>query len=335
MAANQLNLSVPAKVLVIRFSSIGDVVLTTPVVRCLKQQLEGPSEIHYLVKAPFEEVLKNNPYIDKLHVLNDNRDELIANLQAEGFDYVIDLHKNLRSLIFKRKLKVLSFTFPKLNIKKWILVNFKWDLLPDIHIVDRYFMAVKALGVENDRRGIDYFLGDEERVNTKDLFGLMPEEFVAFAIGGAHEGKKLPTQRIDELCGMIEHSIVLIGGPEDAELGAALESKYKHVSSACGKLSINGSASVIEQSRMVISHDSGMMHIASAFKKKIISIWGATVPKFGMYPYLPHPDSLMIQADHLKFRPTSKLGNKKSKKERRTTEEIDLQLICSAVERLW
>ena len=72
-----------------------------------------------------------------------------------------------------------------------------------------------------------------------------------------------------------------------------------------------------------------------AFKKKIISIWGATVPKFGMYPYMPHQNSIMIQADHLKFRPTSKLGNKNSRKEKRTTEEIDLNKIKESVENMW
>lgn len=320
------------KVLIIRFSSIGDVVLTTPVVRCLKKQLHGESEIHYLVKKQFVPVLEDNPYLDAIHVLDNNADSIIKELIKEEFHYIVDLHKNIRSLYFRKKLKVLTFTIRKLNIEKWILVNFKIDLLPNIHIVDRYFEAVKALGISNDMKGIDFFLSPEDFLDTATEFGREKHKYIAFAIGGAHKGKRLSPERISELCGMLAFPIILIGGKEDEELGNKITEKLKHVSSACGKLTIKQSASVIEQSSLVISHDSGMMHIASAFKKKIISIWGATVPKFGMFPYLPHPDSVMIQADHLKFRPTSKLGNRNSKKESRTTDEIDLNKIVDEVE---
>jgi len=110
-------LSDKVKILIIRFSSIGDVILTTPVIRCLKQQLHGESEIHYVVRKPFAPVLENNPYIDKLHVLDDNTKDLIEKLKEDNFHYIIDLHKNLRSNFFKRQLKQLSFTIRKLNVK--------------------------------------------------------------------------------------------------------------------------------------------------------------------------------------------------------------------------
>ena len=331
----RIALSATTKVLIIRFSSIGDVVLTTPVIRCLKKQLYGENEVHYLVKKEFATVLENNPYIDKLHVLDDNRNELLEELESEGFHYIVDLHKNIRSFYFRKRLKSLAFDFKKLNVKKWILVNFKIDLLPDIHIVDRYFEAVKALGIENDGEGLDYFIPESDLIDVSKKFHQLKNEYIAFPIGGAHEGKKLSQHKLIELCTMIDHPIILLGGKQDQAAAVEIERSCEDTINACGMLSINESASVIEQSRLVISHDSGMMHIASAFKKKIISIWGATVPKFGMYPYLPHPDSVIIEADHLKFRPTSKLGNKNSKKERRTTEEIELNRITEAIKRLW
>lgn len=329
---NLFLLSDKVKVLIIRFSSIGDVVLTTPVVRCLKKQLHGESEIHYLVKKQFVPVLEDNPYIDAIHVLDNNRDSIIKELIKEDFHYIIDLHKNIRSLYFRRKLKALTFTIRKLNIEKWILVNFKIDLLPDIHVVDRYFEAVRALGIKNDMEGVDFFLSPDDFVDTVAKYGCEKNKFVAFAIGGAHEGKKLSPEKISDLCSKLAFPVVLIGGKEDMELGNKIAGRYEFVFSACGKLTIKQSASVIEQAAVVISHDSGMMHIAAAFKKKIISIWGATVPKFGMYPYLPHPHSVMIEAKHLKFRPTSKLGNRNSKKERQTMDEIDLDKIVDEVE---
>lgn len=328
-------MSEKTKVLIIRFSSIGDIVLTTPVVRCLKEQLYGEKEIHFVVKKQFEDVLRSNPYIDKLHILEGNDKAMIEELRKENFHYIIDLHNNLRSHLYRKKLKVLSFSFRKLNIKKWILVNFKWDLLPDIHIVDRYFEAVSSFDIKNDGKGLDYFVPSEDEVDTLKLFGKKANEYIAFPIGGAHEGKKLPPDKLVELCGMMPHPLVLLGGSVDQAVAAKIKLACPDVIDLCGKLKLNQSASVLKQARLVISHDSGLMHIASAFKKKIISIWGATVPKFGMYPFEPHPDSVIIEADHLKFRPTSKLGNKNSKKERRTTEEIDLKKIANAVERLW
>lgn len=329
-------MSYTTRILVIRFSSIGDIVLTTPVLRCLKTQLDGNSEIHYLVKKQFAEIVRNNPYVDKVHELDDNREDLVRNLQEAGFDYIIDLHKNLRSRYFRNRLRVLTFTFNKLNIKKWILVNFKIDLLPDIHIVDRYFEALKAFGIKNDGKGLDYTIPPGDEINVRDRFALDVNSYIAFSIGGAHDGKKLPVPRLKALCTMLKRPVILLGGSADREAGTAIAGEAGNfIINACGELSLNQSASVLRQSRLVISHDSGLMHIAAAFGKKIISIWGATVPKFGMYPYLPHPASVMIQADHLSFRPTSKLGNRNSRRERRTLDEIDLNRITCEVERLW
>lgn len=309
--------------------------LTTPIVRCLSQQIHGECQIHFLVKSKFMNILQINPYVDVLHLFDNNLKEVVKGLEDEGFHYIIDLHKNLRTAYVKRHIKGMHFTFDKLNVQKWILVNFGIDLLPDNHIVDRYFQAVKTLGISNDGKGLDYFIPQSEHINTVDRFGKAAGEYLVYAIGAAHEGKKLPFHHMDSLCAMIDKPLVLLGGKEDEKKGVELSEKHAHVINMCGKTNIHGSASIIKQSRLVISHDSGMMHVAAAFKKKIISIWGATVPKFGMSPYMPDPASVMIQADHLKFRPTSKLGNRDSKRERRATEEIDLQKIVQAVVQLW
>ena len=122
------------KFLIIRFSSIGDIVLTTPVVRCLKKQVPG-AVIHYLTKKSFAGIIENNPYIDKTHYLEDDLSETITELRAEKFDQVVDLHHNIRSLKVKRALKVPSRAFNKVNIEKWLLTTFKLNIIPDKHIV--------------------------------------------------------------------------------------------------------------------------------------------------------------------------------------------------------
>src|SRR5262245_21716119 len=141
------------KILILRFSSIGDIVLTTPVPRCVKTQLENV-EVHYATKAQYRSILESNPYVDKVFLLGGNLNDLVSELRKEKYDVILDLHNNLRTRILKWKLGVKSYSFDKLNIEKWLMVNFKINKLPDVHIVDRYLETAKSLGVKNDALGL-------------------------------------------------------------------------------------------------------------------------------------------------------------------------------------
>lgn len=328
-------MSYTVKILVIRFSSIGDIVLTSPVVRCLKEQLDGEVEVHYLTKKSYKGLVEPNPNVYKVWTIDKHTNEVIPELKQEGFDYIVDLHKNIRSKQVVRALKTLAFTFDKLNVKKWLLTNFKVNKMPDVHVVDRYFDAVKALGVVNDGKGLAYYLPAEEVVDLAVLPASHQQSYVAFAIGGQHQGKKLPAAKIAEICQGINHPVVLLGGKDDINEAEEIVDKVGiNVFNACGKFSLHQSASLIEQADLVITHDTGLMHIAAAFKKKIISLWGCTSPVFGMYPYLPNTDSMMIQAEHLTKRPCSKLGNKCSYGDFRCAKEIDNNAVIKVTERL-
>ena len=153
----------PKKILIIRFSSIGDLVLTTPVIRVIKTQLED-AEVHFCTKKQYHSILEANPYIDKFHFLTDDLNELAKSLKEEQFDFVVDLHNNLRTRLLKSKLKKPSGTFPKLNWEKWLVVNLKVNKLPNIHIVDRYMEAAKSLGVKPDTLGLDYFIPEKDQI---------------------------------------------------------------------------------------------------------------------------------------------------------------------------
>lgn len=302
------------KFLIIRFSSIGDIVLTTPVVRCMKQQLKD-AEIHFLVKPQFKTVIANNPYIDKIHLLQEDWNGMINELKGEGFDYIIDLHHNLRTLRVKKELKIPSFSFYKLNIQKLIFVKLKWNVMPKVHIIDRYFDTVKSFGVQNDGNGMDYFITPQEEVPQKDIPTSHQAGFIAIVIGASFYTKKLPVYKLQELCKQINHPIVLLGGPEDANEGYSI-SRIDPVKiyNACGKFSLNESADLIRKSKLVIAHDTGLMHIAAAFKKHVIAIWGSTTPSFGMVPYYGN-DLLKngklyddVQVHKLWCRPCTKIG---------------------------
>jgi ADP-heptose:LPS heptosyltransferase len=298
------------KFLIIRFSSIGDIVLTTPVVRCLKNQVDG-AVIHYLTKEQFSGIPGPSPYIDRLWLYKNNMKELLIQLKKEEFDYIIDLHHNIRTLRIKNKLRKISFSFNKLNLQKWLFVNFKVNKLPDVHIVDRYLDTLKVFDVKNDLKGLDYFLPKEEPDLPDSFLEGIPEKYIALVIGAQHETKKVPPVILSNICDKINFPILILGGKDDrsnAELILSQIRLNKNVLDATGKCSLSQSALLVKNAALVITHDTGLMHIAAAFKKKIISIWGNTIPEFGMYPYFPDPESKIFEVKNLRCRPCSKIG---------------------------
>ena len=322
------------KILFIRFSSIGDIVLTTPIIRCVKQQIPD-AEIHYLCKPEYKNILETNPYIQKIHFFDKEKRHFWKELQPGNFDYIVDLQNNYRSNKLCRKLKTPHAHFPKLNVKKWLLVNFKINKMPDTHVVDRYFMAVQQLfpSVKNDGQGLDFFIlnKDYEKIKTYDI----PPNFVAIAMGSQHKTKQLPLPMLVEICKKISQRIVLLGGENDAESADYICSQVgKKTLNLCGQLTLQQSAACIDLSKILLTGDTGLMHIAAALNKPIVSVWGNTVPAFGMYPYMPqHPGYYhIIENTNLRCRPCSKLGFEKCpKKHFKCMNEIDIKRILRVI----
>ncbi len=327
------------KFLIIRLSSIGDIVLTSPVVRCLKQQVLT-AEIHYVTRYAFRYLVETNPFIDKCHYLHDDLQELITDLKQEDFDYVIDLHHNLRSLKIKRALGKKAFSFNKLNIEKYLYTVFKWNRLPDVHIVDRYLQTVKAFGVRNDGLGLDYFIPEADRVRENDIPASHLAGYIGLVIGAALNTKKYPLHKLASFCREIDHPVILLGGKEDVEEGEKLAAidPFK-IYNACGKFRLNESADLVRRAKLVVTNDTGLMHIATAFKKPVVSLWGNTVPAFGMYPYYgdkfqaQHASAFDVLEVHgLSCRPCSKIGYKKCPRGHfKCMEQIDDTLLLEKV----
>ncbi|MFY0643313.1 MAG: glycosyltransferase family 9 protein [Bacteroidia bacterium] len=295
------------KILLIRFSSIGDIVLTSPIIRCVKQQIPN-AEVHYLTKSAFQSLVHHNPYIDRVHLLEESLNETVKQLDLEKFDLIIDLHKNIRTRFIRKKLGVKYLSFDKLNFKKWLFTSFQINKLPKIHLVDRYFHAVSSLGITNDGQGLDSFISGQTSI---DMFALPMESFTVFAIGGTYSTKRLPNERIASIIDKLKEPVILIGGLTDQENSQAIMALVKNneIIDLCGKLSLEQSALCIAKSSHVICHDSGMMHIASAYSKPLSVVWGNTHPDFGMYPYGYSKNGNLFQYQiDLKCRPCSKLG---------------------------
>lgn len=298
------------KILIIRFSSIGDIVLTTPVVRAVKQQLPN-AEVHFLVKSSNATLMQNNPYINKVHLWGSDNSDVVKDLKKEQFDFIVDLQKNHKSRKLINKLGRPHKSFPKCNIKKAVLVGTKINFLPQKHIVERYFEAVKPLNVTNDGQGLDFFIPETEKFDIQNLPASFENGYIAVAVGAKHATKRIPPEKIIEIGNLLFKPMILLGDKNDLpaaeKIVAALNGKALN---ACGQYSINATASIVEQSDCVLTADTGIMHIAAALRKPITSLWGNTVPELGMYPYTAPeaPIARIFEIPYLKCRPCSKLG---------------------------
>lgn len=302
------------KILVIRFSSIGDIVLVSPVLRCLGQQLPD-YEIHVLTRKQNQGLYLRNPYVRKVISYDQKLAEVVDILKSEQYDHIVDLHKNFRSFFIRRKLGKPVSSFPKLNFQKYLLVQFKIRKMPDIHIVDRYFEAVKSLGVMNDHQGLDYFPSSENISFPPDF--VFQKGYYAIVIGGKHGTKILPSEKVIEICRLLNLPVVLLGGKEDAERALFISNELKtNVYNACGRCSLDESAYFLQHSAAVLTNDTGLMHIAAALHKPIVSVWGNTVPELGMTPYIPGEEekSMIIENKSISCRPCSKIGFEKCPK---------------------
>ncbi|MEC8739288.1 MAG: glycosyltransferase family 9 protein [Bacteroidota bacterium] len=300
------------KIAIFRFSSIGDILLTTPVVRCLHLQLNA--EIHYFTKAAFVSLLDTNPHIHKIHIFHSiktARETFFDN----SFDMVVDLHKNLRSRFVTLGFYKKIISYQKKNFAKWLLVNTKIDLLPNIGLVDRYFKQLEKINVLYDGKGLDVFLTDTAITEeTKD--------YIALSLGGTYYTKKIPAEKWKILIDQVNRPIVLLGGSNEIKLAENLCQIFpkKDLRNMVGKSSLVESCILIKKARLLITGDTGMMHVAAATETPTFSIWGSTVPKFGFSPFFKDQSkakkqSIIFETKSLGCRPCSKLGHYKCPKE--------------------
>lgn len=292
------------KILVIRFSSMGDIIYTTPVVRCLKQLPDV--EVHFLTKPAFRYIYDNNPYLDKLLLLKDNLSDTIADIKAEQYDYIIDLHSNLRTAIIKLRTGIKSSTYNKQRLSKWLSLKFKLKLVEPVHLVERYLKTVHFLGVKNDGLPIDYYI--KKNHGLKELLPPSHQKFIAFVIGATHFTKRMPNQKVINICQNLRYPVVLLGGNDVKENGDTIAAAIgPYVYNACGITTLDESVYLVSKAETVIGFDTGLTHIAEAFNKPIVSIWGSTVPELlGVQPYMVKRS--LVAGVELPCRPCSKFG---------------------------
>jgi len=292
------------KFLVIRFSSIGDILLCTPVFRLLKQKFPH-SEIHFVTKSAFANLLKGNENINQVFAWENTSDR--AELYGNQYDAIIDLHSNLRSLQLKLRFwNVPHLTLKKKNVSKWLFTLTKSNVFKVSHIVDRYIDTLKFYEIKNDFEGLD-FVCESESNNIQNL----PESYICLVLGGTYLTKRIPQEKIIELIDKSPNrKFVLIGGKDEFELGEQLFHHFQdRILNFSGKISIQESAIVLKNSKVVVSGDTGMAHLASALGKPIAMVWGNTNLGYGMGPVNRQNVEIQnFEVDNLACHPCSKLG---------------------------
>lgn len=302
------------KILLIRLSSIGDIVLCSPVVRSLRTCFPN-AEIHFLTKKAFASLLQHDPAIDKLHLFAGDLSATIRDLRKENFDQVLDLHRSIRSRRIKLALRIPTASYQKDRWSILLYTKYRIGKLPGNHTVDRYAAALDKIGCQLDSKGLDFFLPDEARQLAKqNIAQHFSDAPVAVVLGGNFQTKRWPKEYFLELLNELKKPVLLLGGKAEIDDAKWIDERLEVQSlNAVAQYDLLLSSAMLERAEFVITHDTGLMHIATALGQTIFSIWGSTVPEIGFSPYKAKK-SIIIENKELSCRPCSKLGHAKCPK---------------------
>jgi len=295
---------------------MGDIILTSPVIRALHAMLEGKVEVHYLTKSAFSDAVFGLEGVEKVWTIDHTTAEVEEDLRNEGFHYVVDLHDNARSAFVKRALRAgegrtFDLTVDKRSLEKMLLVRTGWDRLKGQHVVERYLKTLTPFGSPLEAlKG----LGDGGGLTVPEVRSARkPPSSIVLALGAAHAGKAIPEQHwaaiLSGLAGQGQ-TLQLIGGPSESEMaGRLVDGAGDHAINSCG-LSWRETFEVLSNAALLIVGDTGAMHAGAAMRTPMVVVWGCTSPSLGMGPWKPHPSTIELEpANPERGRPCSRLGN--------------------------
>jgi len=274
------------KVAVIRFSSLGDVILSSVVLEPLYKK---GYEITFITFEPFKQLFIKDYRINKLMAVERSQLKSIKDLKIfseklKNQDLIIDLHSNLRSFLISKFSKVKTLRYDKRSVQRRLLIKqlFKsFVKLKNFNVIDAYLQPLRKIGIEGDYR--PKILIDENDFPNIDL----PKSFIVVGTGARYKGKIYPYfKEVVEILKYREN-IVLVGSKEDLEKD---KNKYENVVDLRGKLNLRQSLAVISKAKLSISNDSAIAHMSRAVNTKVLMIYGATHPYFGFYPFKDEGD---------------------------------------------
>ena len=305
------------RVLVIRFSSMGDIILTSPVVRALHVLLDGAVEVHVLTKTAFSDAVTGLDGVARVWTIDRTTAEVEEDLRDVGFHYVVDLHANARSGFVKRALRkgegrTFDLTVDKRSLDKILLVRTGWDRLGGQHVVERYLDTLKPFGNALERLRAE---GDEGRLALPQVAQSSAGTVdVVLALGAAHEGKAIPEDHWSEVIeGLVAEgrTVHLIGGPAERDTAARLMGAAGEQGvNACGS-SWSETFALLSKANLLVAGDTGAMHAGAAMQVPMVVVWGCTSPALGMGPWRAHPATVELEPEGPeRSRPCSRLGDR-------------------------
>lgn len=282
--------------------------MMSPVIRCLS--LQSNYDVHFLTKKVFSGLVEHNPYVSNIHFLEEGN--LVETLKNESYEFCIDLHNNIRSHKLTKQLGIRTKRINKLTLRKLLKIYTPIDTLPrKLHVSHRALNVVQFLGIKDDQIGMEVFF-------PKNYSYKIPvnEAFITLALGTAKATKNILEEQLRFILEKCSMPVILLGGNNEKDLGEILANEFEHVYNLAGHCSLLESMFLVKNSKFFIGGDTGLLHIACALKIPTISIWGATIPQFGVYPYygkydVPH---FIHEVQDLNCRPCSKHGSQKCPK---------------------
>jgi heptosyltransferase-2 len=317
----------PNKILIIRFSSIGDIVLATALLRVMRVRFPK-AQIDFLTKQEYAALVRSNANINYTYEFDAaggfaGLRELKKKLRTEKYDLVVDIHNSLRSRYVRNGITKNVVTINKHLLARTLLVAFKWNVYKNIvSISDRYIEPLKNYSIANDGKGLELYIPDEVRVGVNAVIAKLKlneyEKVVGLCPAAKHETKRWPRERFVNLGIQVAQKknakILLFGGPDDTKLCRTIVEAIntatgkRYAEDLSGTCSLLETAAVMEYCDVVVSNDTGLMHIAAAMKRTLVAIFGSTVKEFGFFPI--GTESLVLERNDLSCRPCSHIGRK-------------------------
>jgi lipopolysaccharide heptosyltransferase II len=323
-----LHMDISNKTLIIRFSSIGDILLASPLLRVLRKRLPS-SQIDFVIRKDYADLVRYNPNLNHIYELDaqggfKELQKLKEKVRSENYDLIIDIHNSLRSRYIRffsgaKNIVVIN----KRICLRTILVKFKKNFYRNIiSVADRYIEPVESYNIKNDEQGLDLYISNEIISQVSErlrLFKLQRDEnVIGFCPSAKHATKRWPAERFIEvgirLVDEQRAKIFLFGGVNDTVLCSSIAdgiNKKFNVEQAVnfsGQVTLLETAALMRYCDIVITNDSGLMHLAAAMKKKLVAIFGSTVREFGFFP--TGTDHIVVERKGLYCRPCSPIGRR-------------------------
>jgi len=327
------------RVLCVRFSSIGDVLLTTPLVRALHRR-HPDAELYFVTKRALAPLVVENPNLNRVIELEPNQriTDLARRLRALRPTHGLDLHGSLRSAALRLLVPCQWSAYSKRKLARTALIAAKINIYgKHVPVPERYFEAARALDVQPDGGPPELFLAPAARERIARWLaerGLDRRPFAALAPGAAHATKRWPIRHwvaLAEQLRTMGYGLVAVGGPGggDPELARQLG---PGVHSAAGEFTLQETGACLARAAVVVSGDTGVMHMATAVGTRVVALFGPTVEQFGFFPYGGRAE--VLERD-LGCRPCSAMGTERCPLgHHRCLEEILPEQVAAAVQRL-